>query len=99
MKTEQAIIDRFKGRCPYTDKKCESWECSKCPVEKEERKWAASIDKEERRRLAMAEYKAMHRPFTFYLDEATDSDLITWLERQGNKSEAIRRILRKAVKK
>ena len=97
MKTEQSVIDRFKGRCPYTDKKCKSWECDKCPVEKEERKWAHSIDKEERRRLAMAEYKVFHRQVAFYLDEAEDADIISWLDRQGNKSEAIRRILRKAV--
>ena len=39
MKTEQSVIDLFNGKCPYTDKKCKSWECDKCPVEEQERKW------------------------------------------------------------
>ena len=29
----------FGGKCPYTGKKCESWECNGCPVEQEEREW------------------------------------------------------------
>lgn len=55
-------------------------------------------DKKAKRHLAMMEFKAMHRQVAFYLDEAEDADVISWLDRQGNKSEAIRRILRKAVR-
>lgn len=28
---------RFEGRCPYTDKPCEDWNCNECEVEQEER--------------------------------------------------------------
>lgn len=55
-------------------------------------------NKKAQRHLAMMEFKAMHRQVVFYLDEAEDADVISWLDRQGNKSEAIRRIIRKAVR-
>lgn len=29
----------FKGKCPYTGKKCEDWNCNECEVEKAEREW------------------------------------------------------------
>ena len=29
----------FDGRCPYTDKPCEDFECHNCEVEKEEEKY------------------------------------------------------------
>lgn len=28
-----------KGKCPYTDKKCEDWKCQDCEVEAAERKY------------------------------------------------------------
>lgn len=55
-------------------------------------------DKKTQRHLAMLDYKAQHRRYCFYLDEAEDADVISWLDRQGNKSEVIRRIIRKAVR-
>ena len=30
----------FKGICPYTNKKCETWTCGICEVEERERKFA-----------------------------------------------------------
>jgi len=27
----------FDGRCPYTDEKCDNWNCQECKVEEEER--------------------------------------------------------------
>ena len=30
--------ERFKGRCPYTDKPCRKWNCSECEVNAEEAK-------------------------------------------------------------
>ena len=56
-------------------------------------------EKKARMRLAMTEYKAFHRQYAFFLDEAEDSDIISWLDSQGNRSEVIRCILRKAVRK
>ncbi len=29
----------FEGKCPYTDKPCEDWNCSECQVNEEERKY------------------------------------------------------------
>ena len=58
----------------------------------------AANDRKTRMKLAMADYRVFHRQVAFYLDEAADADIISWLDRQGNKSEAIRRILRKAVR-
>ena len=29
----------FNGRCPYTDKPCEDWNCYECKVEQEEREY------------------------------------------------------------
>lgn len=29
----------FNGRCPYTDKPCEDWNCLSCKVENQEREW------------------------------------------------------------
>lgn len=31
--------DFFNGKCPYTGKKCEDWNCNECEVEKAEREW------------------------------------------------------------
>ena len=51
-------------------------------------------EKKDKIQTAIAKYKATHTYFSVYLDEVEDAQLITWLERQGNKSEAIRRALR-----
>ena len=37
----------FGGKCPYTGKKCESWECSRCQVEKNEKEWIEEMEEEE----------------------------------------------------
>jgi hypothetical protein len=29
--------EHFKGKCPYTSKKCEDWNCKECLVERQER--------------------------------------------------------------
>ncbi len=29
--------DHFNGKCPYTDKPCEDWDCVNCWVEQKER--------------------------------------------------------------
>jgi len=29
----------FNGKCPYTDKPCEDWNCNECKVEQEEREY------------------------------------------------------------
>lgn len=36
----------FKDRCPYTNKKCDDWNCQLCSIEKREKKWMKYIDKE-----------------------------------------------------
>ena len=33
----------FKGKCPYTDKKCEDWRCQDCEVEATERNYMKEI--------------------------------------------------------
>lgn len=38
----------FGGKCPYTGKKCESWECSRCQAEKNEKEWMEELDNLER---------------------------------------------------
>jgi hypothetical protein len=35
----EVVKYRFRGHCPYTDLKCESFDCANCEVEIEERKW------------------------------------------------------------
>ena len=40
-----AVKDRFRGSCPYTDVKCDSFDCENCDVEKEERKWIKESEK------------------------------------------------------
>ena len=32
----------FNGKCPFTDKQCESWDCINCEVEKAEREYMES---------------------------------------------------------
>lgn len=34
----------FKGRCPYTNKKCRHFHCEDCPVEAEERRFAEEVE-------------------------------------------------------
>lgn len=29
----------FNGKCPYTDKPCENWNCNECKIEQEEREY------------------------------------------------------------
>lgn len=36
----------FKGKCPYTDKKCEDWRCQNCEVEAAERKYMENDSEE-----------------------------------------------------
>ena len=36
----------FGGKCPYTGKKCESWECSRCQVEQNEKEWMEESEEE-----------------------------------------------------
>lgn len=36
----------FKGKCPYTDKKCEDWRCQDCEVEAAERKYMENDSEE-----------------------------------------------------
>jgi len=31
--------NHFNGRCPYTDKPCDDWNCNECKVEQEEREY------------------------------------------------------------
>ena len=38
--------NHFKGKCPYTDKKCESWRCQNCEVEAVERKYMENDSEE-----------------------------------------------------
>ena len=35
----KSIREIFRGRCPYTDKICESWNCEECVIEQQERIW------------------------------------------------------------
>jgi hypothetical protein len=37
----------FGGKCPYTGKECESLECSRCQVEKNEKEWMEEMEEEE----------------------------------------------------
>ena len=34
----------FKGKCPYTGKKCDDWNCKKCEIEDAERKYMEEED-------------------------------------------------------
>ena len=34
--------ERFDGKCPYTDKPCDDWECLECAVNAEEAQWVPS---------------------------------------------------------
>ena len=34
----------FGGFCPYTAKKCETWACGTCPIERRERQYLESED-------------------------------------------------------
>ena len=36
--------ERFNGKCPYTDKPCETFKCEGCAVEDAERKFVEYID-------------------------------------------------------
>ena len=56
------------------------------------------IDRQTQLKAAAAKFRKTHKIFTFHLDEVQDAAVIQWLDKQGNKSEAVRRILRKAVK-
>lgn len=40
------IKNHFKGKCPYTDKKCEDWRCQDCEVEAAERKYMENDSEE-----------------------------------------------------
>ena len=35
----KSIREIFRGRCPYSDEICESWNCKECIVEDQERMW------------------------------------------------------------
>ncbi len=37
--TNKQIREYFHGRCPYTDKPCDNFDCPNCEVEKEEEKY------------------------------------------------------------
>ncbi len=45
-----------------------------------------------------AKYMERHRMLTVNLDKQEDSDIIKWLDKQANRSEAVRKALRKAAK-
>lgn len=36
----------FEGRCPYTGKPCDDWECNKCETEKQEQRWIEEEEEE-----------------------------------------------------
>ena len=42
----------------------------------------------------MANYRKQNKPYCFFLHREKDKDIIKWLERQQNQSEAIREALR-----
>lgn len=48
-KKEAPIFDRehhreyFRGRCPYTNEYCESWNCEKCVIEDRERRFMEEV--------------------------------------------------------
>ena len=37
----------FHGRCPYTDKHCDSFDCLNCEVEQQEREYMEQLDYDE----------------------------------------------------
>lgn len=39
--------ERFDGKCPYTGKNCDSWNCPACEVEQEERRYMEEWSKAE----------------------------------------------------
>lgn len=39
--------ERFEGKCPYTDKPCNEWECDTCEIEAEEKKSMEELDRAE----------------------------------------------------
>lgn len=34
----------FEGRCPYTDKPCDLWECDECEVEQREKEYMQNME-------------------------------------------------------
>ena len=56
-----------------------------------------AISRSEQMKRATKKFKKTHKTYTFHLETVQDADVIKWINKQGNKSEAVRRILRKAV--
>ena len=50
-------------------------------------------------KTAAAKFRKTHKIYTFHLNSDQDKEVIEWLEKQGNRSEAVRQLLRKAVLK
>ena len=42
----EAVKRRFDGRCPYTDLKCDTFNCAFCEVEKQEFQWMKEMEDE-----------------------------------------------------
>ena len=56
-------------------------------------------DRKTQLKKAKAKYMKTHNVYTYHLDTVQDAAVIKWLEKQGNRSEAVRQLLRKAVLK
>ena len=56
-------------------------------------------DRKTQLKKAKAKYMKSHKVYTFHLDTVQDKPVIEWLEKQGNRSEAVRQLLRKEVLK
>lgn len=55
-------------------------------------------DRQAQLKKAKAKYMKNHKVYTYHLDTVQDAELIEWLEKQGNMSEAVRRILKQFYK-
>ena len=48
-------------------------------------------------KTAAAKFRKTHKIYTLHLNADQDKEVIEWLEKQGNRSEAIRRLLKRHI--
>ena len=39
--------EKFKGKCPYTNKPCKDWNCLNCEVDENERDYMREMEKDD----------------------------------------------------
>ena len=83
--------EKFNGKCPYTNKLCEDWDCLNCKVEEEEREYMKETKRTKIEYTSTGEITAeikingekaeMVKSFTFYHDtEGLPTAIIEFLD-------------------